>query len=61
MHVKAPRLLLDRLVEYAREQAAVGKEDEVRQRLSAWSEAYGFETWTRQGRVKVQLRQLQPM
>lgn len=30
----ALRLLLDRLVEYAREQAA----------FSAWSEAYGFET-----------------
>eukprot|EP00435_Cladocopium_sp_Y103_P015453 s2273_g3.t2 len=40
-------LLLDRLVDYAREQAAAGKADEVRQRLSTWSEAYGFETWSK--------------
>lgn len=40
---KQTELLLDRLVDYAREQSAAGKADEVRQRLSTWSEVYGFD------------------
>eukprot|EP00913_Durusdinium_trenchii_P009425 g8858.t1 len=40
---KQTELLLDRLVDYAREQAAAGKAVEVQGRLNAWNEAFGFD------------------
>ncbi|CAK9109367.1 Leucine aminopeptidase (Epoxide hydrolase) (Leukotriene A-4 hydrolase homolog) (LTA-4 hydrolase) [Durusdinium trenchii] len=41
---KQTELLLDRLVDYAREQAAAGKAVEVQGRLNAWNEAFGFDS-----------------
>ena len=37
------RLLLDRLVDHAREQALLGTTEELRGRLDVWNEAFGFD------------------